>query len=218
MFTTRYLVLLWLLFPSVALAQFPKDTPERVKRALLEGVNPLAVVHNPKVQQELDIIPEQRQKIDRMFKEHRAAGVLNNEAASLIQDNDEHTKYITESETANVARSMETLCEILLPHQLKRLDQLVLRLKVEQFGLPILRDEPEVTHLGFPGETLERLQEATEKAHEEKQLAMQAAYQAYVEAVKKAELDCQEKIMGVLTPVQRQALDELLGPPLKTEQ
>lgn len=213
----KTIILLLFLFPTAALAQVSKDMPDSVRKMLVAKIIPIRVVYKPEVQKELECVKEQQDRIKRMWMEHRAAGRLANEAAKLIEDNDEHNEFLAEAEAENIAKSTAMLQDILLPHQLKRLDQLTLRLKIEQFGLPILRDEPEISHLNFPGKTLDHLQEVTDQAHEEKQATIQAAQMVYIQAIKKAEEECNAKIMAVLTPQQREALDELLGPPLKTE-
>jgi hypothetical protein len=140
--------------------------------------------------------------------------MLSAEAAALIEDNLERVQFTRDSEAKNVKRSMEILNDILLPHQQQRLAQLTLRLKVEQYGLPILAEEPEIKELGFPAETFKKLEEATNQAQAKKEGIIKKARDEYTAIVQKAERECQEEIRAVMTPTQQQLLDSLLGPPI----
>lgn len=207
-----------LMLPSIAFAQANRELPAELRKGFIEMVEPLRLIRNPKVRKEIDIVPEQEQKLERMYREHRAATVLQAEAADKIEDSDERSRFTRESEAENQAKSMEILREILLESQMKRLDQLVLRAKVEQFGLPVLADEPEIKRLGFSSETFDRLEDAIEAATAERDAAANEARKVYQQALKDAETKYTERVFGVLTPTQRKALDDLLGPPVKGRQ
>jgi hypothetical protein len=213
----RYCVITFVLVvQNLATAQVAKDLPPELVKSFMENVEPIRLIRNNRVRYELDIVPEQAMKLDRMHEEHRAALMIQSEAAEKIDDPNERAKFTRESEAGNNAKSMEILRDILLPNQLKRLDQIVLRTKVERFGLPILADEPAIQHLGFPKETFDKLEEVMQQADAERTATMDAARKVYAEANRAAEQKYAEAVMGVLTPTQRKALDEMLGPPLKT--
>lgn len=164
----------------------------------------------PQMQKELDIVPEQKTELEKIQKEAMAK---TQELYKLLSERDpkidQAERYAKYNEQAKVLgeETEEKVGKILLPHQKKRLSQIVLQMKLAQTGYgsaAALGGEEIAKELGITDAQKEELQKMEAEVRQETQ-------KKYQEFYKKLNDEAREKLMSVLTPAQRKKLEELTG-------
>jgi len=207
MLTLLLVGLVQVIFPaSVCLAQAyiaPQGGGAVVQQASPFGQT-LQWLYGAQMEKELDIVPDQREAIQKLRTESQAK--IRTLYDLSIADPQERMKKYNEGAKALAEETDKKVAEILLPHQLKRLQQIALQMQFQQgaYGTNPLTGERLATELNITDEQKARLQEAQKKALQEMQEKTQAFY-------KQLQEETREKILSVLTPEQRRKLDELTG-------
>lgn len=164
---------------------------------------------NDQMVNELDMLPDQKEKLDKLRSEVQTKTT---DAYKSINFNDlkpeERTgKYyeVINKIGDDTAKEVE---KILLPHQIKRLKQIMTQTKLQQLGYgggaAVLGGDELAKELGITDEQREELRKKEEEVRQELQKKTQEFY-------KKLQEESREKIFSVLTPAQRKKLDELMG-------
>jgi hypothetical protein len=161
----------------------------------------------PQLQKELEIVPEQKEQLQKINSQSQARMT---EAYKKLQDvpvEERQSKYYEllrelGDETEQQVR------DVLLPMQIKRLQQIVLQMKLQQlqWGLAAGFASDELAgELGITNEQREEFTKREKEVREEVQKKTQEFY-------KQMQEETREKLMGVLTPEQKAKLAALTGP------
>jgi Spy/CpxP family protein refolding chaperone len=176
--------------------------------------NPLALsldwLTGEKMLKELEILPDQQEKLRALRGELKAKTKEAYEAIDATGIPKDDRKVLREQAKAEVggevAREIE---QVLLPHQIKRLRQIVLQRRLGQhtFGgsaAAALGSEDLANELGITDKQREELKTKEKELKEE--LERKAK-----ELLRQLKDESQEELFEILTPTQRQRLKEMLG-------
>jgi hypothetical protein len=161
----------------------------------------------PQIQKELEIVPEQKEQLDKLSRESQAKMAEAYKGLSEVPAEERQSKYYELLRESTEATEKEVR-KVLLPIQIKRLQQIVLQMKLQQlqwgmaagFASDELADELKITD-----EQRAEFQKKEKELREEIQKKTQEFY-------KKLQEESREKLMDVLTPEQKQKLAALTGP------
>jgi len=170
------------------------------------GNSKLFLLMNTQVQDELQMVDDQREKcrqvIDSMRDRMR-------DAFSGLQDvPQEDRREAMQSRIAEIQKELEADCDkVLLPHQRDRLEQIVLQQQIQRSGAAgALTSESVTEALGLTEAQKEQLAKAREEA------------EAQLEAdIKKARDAAVEKVLSVLTKEQRDQWNMMQGKSFELE-
>lgn len=184
------------------------------------GDQTLRLLGLPEVQQELELVDEQKTKLKAIGDEIRQR--VQQEFAGLRQlDPEQRRAKFEEAQKKAQAwgeESRKRVDEILLPHQLDRLEEIRLQVR----GTSALADAKVQEDLGLTAEQKTKLRELREKAEADIRGAFEGLRELSEEArrakmaesrekMQKAIKDVAEQAMGVLTDQQRAKFEEMKG-------
>jgi Spy/CpxP family protein refolding chaperone len=200
---------LLLCIPPLALAQAGRAAPA----AQPWGGNTLAQaiywLSYDQMVQELDILPDQKEQLDKL---RLGAQTRMSEAYKSIDFKDvpperRSAKYNEVIQRVNEETAKEVE-KILLPHQIRRLKQIMTQTRLAQLGYgggaAALGGDELAAELGLTDEQLAELKKKEEEVRQDLQKKTQEFY-------KKLQEESREKMFSVLTAAQRKKLDELIG-------
>jgi hypothetical protein len=163
---------------------------------------------NDQMLNELDIVPEQQEKLEKLGKEMQTKTAEAYKAINFneLKPEERTTKYyeVINKISKETAKGVE---EILLPHQTKRLKQIMTQTRLQQLGYggaAALTGDEVAQELGITEEQRDELKKKEEEIRQDMQKKTQEFY-------KKLQEESREKLFSVLTPAQRKKLDELIG-------
>lgn len=163
---------------------------------------------NEQMLKELDIVPEQKEKLEKLGKElqTRSAEAYKSINFNELRPEERTTKYyeVINKISKETAKGVE---EILLPHQIKRLKQIMTQTRLQQLGYggaAALTGDEVAQELGITEEQRDELKKKEDEIRQDIQKKTQEFY-------KKIQEESREKLFSVLTPAQRKKLDELIG-------
>lgn len=153
-------------------------------------------LNNDSVAKELELVPEQQEKIERLQSDMR------NDMRSLFGELRDATAEERRERFAEFRENSEkALDDILLPQQRDRLAQIRRQLQLRQRG-------------GGSSAINDRLADELElsNAQKEKLREVQEEVRAELrEQIEKLQEEAREKVLGILTPSQKQRYEELIG-------
>jgi Spy/CpxP family protein refolding chaperone len=167
------------------------------------GGGSMFMLMNESIRKELEIVPEQEAKLRELGEKMRDEM---REAFSGLRDLSREEREAKFAEMREKGRErMEAyqaqVDDILLDHQKTRLKQLRVQMQMRRGGVAGgLASEELANELGITEEQKKRLAEVREEVEKETQ-----------EKMRKIREEAREKILGVLTPQQRQKLEEMTG-------
>lgn len=163
---------------------------------------------NDQMIKELDILPDQKEKLDKLRTEMQTKTTEAYQSINFneIKPEERTAKYYEMVNKINddIAKDVE---KILLPHQIKRLKQIMTQMRLAQLGYggaATLGGDDLAKELGITDEQREELKKKEEEVRQDMQKKTQEFY-------KKLQDESREKIFSVLTNAQRKKLDELIG-------
>lgn len=166
----------------------------------------LGYLFQPQIQRELSLVDEQKEDIEK----------IRNEMNSKLQEAYKNLQNVDPAERqrkyyevyAKVGGEIDKRVEeVLLPHQLKRIRQISLQMRLATSGYgsaAALQTSDVVESLGLSPTQIEELQKREAEVRKEIQEKTREFY-------KKLNDEAREKILGVLTSAQREKLRELEG-------
>ena len=166
----------------------------------------VGLIARDEVQQELQLVDEQKDKVRAITDEMR------NKVREQMRDvfgqmqnlsDDERRAKFGEIRTKIDALSADTekqLDKVLLPHQMERLKQIDLQTKVQSRGASALTSGDVAKALNLTDEQREKLEKRAAEVQEELQTK-----------IKQLQADAREKMLDVLTPDQQAQLDKMMG-------
>ena len=161
--------------------------------------NPVFLLRNPKVQEELELVEDQVQELQNLQEE--VMGKVRDTFRGM-RDADQDARAARMEEIKTYFEDLQKQVDgILLPHQQKRLKQLFFQRQTAR-GNNGLLSGPLAEQLNLSEEQLEKMREAAEKAQQELR-----------EKMAKLQQEAREKILSFLTSEQRAKFDELMGDP-----
>ena len=166
----------------------------------------IGLVARDEVQQELQLVDEQKDKVRGIADEMRnKVRDQMRDAFSQAQNlsDDERQAKFGEIRTKMEALSAETekqLDKVLLPHQLERLKQIDLQTKLQTRGSSALTSGDVAKALNLTDEQRDKLEKRAAEVQEELQTK-----------IKQLQADARKKMLDVLTPDQQAQLDKLMG-------
>lgn len=163
---------------------------------------------NDQMVDELDILPDQKEKLTKLRNNMQSKMTEAYQAINFkdIKPQERTNKYyeVMNKIADEIAKEVE---KILLPHQIKRLKQIMTQTRLQQLGYgggtAVLGDDL-AKELGITDEQREELKKKEEEVRKDLQKKTQEFY-------KKLQEESREKILSVLTTAQRKKLDELIG-------
>jgi len=162
----------------------------------------LGLVMRDEVQQEIQLVDEQRDKVMKVAEESREEMRGMFEEMRDLSDEERRERFgeiRTKMEEMNA--NVETqLKKALLPHQLQRLKQIDLQVRMQQRGEGGLSSRTVAEALELSDEQREKLEKKAEEVRQELQ-----------EKIRQAQAEAREKMLEVLTPEQKAKLEELMG-------
>lgn len=162
----------------------------------------------PQIQKELEIVPEQKDKLNDIQKKMNERLQESFKTLNDVPAAERTAKYyeIYQQVGEDTDKQMR---EVLLPMQLDRLRQIQLQMQLAQTGYGYgasnaFGSEELAKALGITPEQIEEMKKKEEEVRQEIQEKTREFY-------KKLQEDSQEKLMSVLTPEQRAKLKRLVG-------
>jgi Spy/CpxP family protein refolding chaperone len=170
------------------------------------GGGTLGLVMRPEVQDELQLVDEQRDKVMDVVEESRDQ--MRDEMREMFSgfgDLSEEERDARRDEIRSRFEAMNTdlesrLKKVLLPHQFDRLKQIGVQVRVQQRGASALSSGDLAEALSLTDEQKEKLEQRAEEVREEMQ-----------EKIRQLQAEAREKMLDVLTPEQRAKLEQLMG-------
>ncbi|HEX4412548.1 MAG TPA: hypothetical protein VH107_02900 [Lacipirellulaceae bacterium] len=166
----------------------------------------LGLAMRDEVQQELQLVDEQKDKVHALSDDMRTK--VREEMGSMFQglqgasDEDRRAKFDeirTKFESIN--KDMEKKLDgVLLPHQLERLKQIDLQNKMRQRGASALTGGDVAEALNLSDEQRDKLEKRAAEVQEELQTK-----------IKELQADARKKMIDVLTPEQQAQLQKMMG-------
>jgi len=199
------LVFVALLAPSLVYSQ-PPGGGGPGGRGGFGGGGLIGLLTRDEVQQEIQLVDEQRDKVMKVAEE--AQENMRQEMRGIFEQmrelsDDERRERFGEvrSKMEQMNAEVETqLKKALLPHQLERLKQIDLQVRMQQRGEGGLSSRTVAEVLELSDEQREKLEKRAEEVRQELQ-----------EKVRQAQAEAREKLLDVLTPEQKAKLEELTG-------
>ncbi|HTN75834.1 MAG TPA: hypothetical protein VL096_11330 [Pirellulaceae bacterium] len=166
----------------------------------------LYLLLTPQMQKELEIIPEQREQLEKI---RTTSQTRMTEGYKKLQDvpvEERQAKYMELYRELGDATEKEVR-DVLLPMQIKRLRQIALQTKLQQvqWGSGALLGDELVAELEITAEQKAKFAEKEKEVREEVQRKTQEFY-------KQLQEESRNKLLDVLTPEQRRKLEGLTGP------
>jgi Spy/CpxP family protein refolding chaperone len=166
----------------------------------------IGLLMRDEVQQEIQLVDEQRDKVMKAAEESRDK--MRQEMRGMFEEmrdlsDEERRERFGEirSKMEEMNAGVETqLKKALLPHQLERLKQIDLQVRMQQRGEGGLSSRTVAEALELSDEQREKLEQRAEEVRKELQ-----------EKVRQAQAEAREKMLEVLTPEQKAKLEELMG-------
>ena len=182
------------------------------------GQSVLYMLYNPQIQKEIEIVDDQKAELQKIQTEMSAKMSEAYQKMAIPQDADpeEQQKKYMEIYQSIGKETDERAQKILLPHQRKRLSQILLQMKLQQSGYGYgfagaIGGDDVAKELGITDAQKEELR----KKEEEVRAGMQKKYQEFY---KKLQEESTKELMSVLTPAQRKKLEELTGEKFEWQQ
>jgi Spy/CpxP family protein refolding chaperone len=173
---------------------------------LLGGGGILNLVQREEVQQELQLVDEQRNKLEDFVADarQRFGDELRDMFAQMRDLSEEDRQAQFDKIRARVEKlnkeSEGDLKKILLPHQFDRLKQISVQQRVQQQGAAALTTGELAETLNLTDEQREKLERRSAEVQQELQ-----------EKIAQLRLEARNKMLEVLTPEQRTKLQSLMG-------
>jgi Spy/CpxP family protein refolding chaperone len=172
----------------------------------LGGGGVVGLVMREDVQQELQLVDEQQEKVNAVSEETRNRIQEEfRDVFSQMQDLDEEERQERLDEIRQriekINSDMEKrLKKVLMPHQFDRLKQISLQTRIQQMGAEALTSGELAETLGLTDAQREKLERRQAEVQEELQ-----------EKMRQLRLEARDKILAVLTPEQRAKVESLMG-------
>jgi len=190
---------------AVAVVNAPAVAQVQAVQAPLVGrsLDPMTLMRMEQVQEELQLVDEQKAKLKEVGEELRRQTRQQWSVLRDLSPDQRKAKYaeLRQKAAARAAEARKKVREILLPHQVKRLEQIAMQLRMRWRGLSGIAGDPALAEqLGLSPEQKEKLKKIAE---ETRQKLQEAPRQIMEEAKKQA--------VEVLTPEQKKKLEEATG-------
>lgn len=182
------------------------------------GQSLMYLLYYPQFQKEIEIVDDQKAELQKIQAESTAKMTEAYKAFNNQQEGDQQQrqqKYM-ELYQSLAKETEEKVAKILLPHQKKRLNQIMLQMKLSQssygYGFTGALEGDDVgKELGITDAQREELKKKEEKIRSE-------LTKKYQEFYKKLNEETREEMMSVLTPAQKKKLEDLLGEKFELQQ
>ncbi len=166
----------------------------------------LGIITREDVQQEIQLVDEQRNKVMDVVDEARDE--MRNEMRSMFEEMRDLSEEERRERFGEIREKMEKmnsdveskLKKALLPHQLERLKQIELQTRMQQRGEGGLSSRAIADALDLTEEQREKLEKRAEEVRAELQ-----------DQIREAQAKAREKLLDVLTPAQKAKFEELMG-------
>lgn len=176
------------------------------------------LLYYPQFQKEIEIVDDQKAELQKIQQEMQAKMTEGYKALNAKADGDAEAlqqKYMELYQTLG-KETEEKVAKVLLPHQKKRLSQIMLQMKLSQstygYGFAGALEGGEVgKELGITDAQREELKKKEEKIRGE-------FMKKYQEFYKKLSEETKQELMSVLTPAQKKKLEDLIGPKFELQQ
>jgi Spy/CpxP family protein refolding chaperone len=165
-----------------------------------------ALVGREDVQQEIQLVDEQRDKV--MDIADQAREEMRDEMRGMFEEMRDLSDEERRARFGDIRAKMEEmnagveakLQKALLPHQLQRLKQIDLQQRMQQRGEGGLSSRTVAEALDLTDEQREKLEQRAEEVRQELQ-----------DKIRQAQTEAREKMLDVLTPEQKAKFEELMG-------
>ena len=172
----------------------------------------LRLAQNEAVQKEIDALDDQVEAIDKAAEELR--GERPDMSGFRDMSEEERTKFfekMRKEAEERVAKGDKALAEILLPHQIERLEQI----NVQQMGLRALVDDDVAAKLSL-GAKKAKIEEAMQKMGEEMMGLFRSGDRENMrEKAQELREKAEKEIMGMLSADQKKAFEKMKGEPFE---
>lgn len=182
------------------------------------GQSLMYLLYYPSLQKEIEIVDDQKAELQKIQSEMQAKMT---EAYKTLNANQEGDALARQQKYMELYQSLgketeEKVAKVLLPHQKKRLSQIMLQMKLSQssygYGFAGALEGDDVgKELGITDAQREELKKKEEKIRSE-------ITKKYQEFYKKLNEETREEMMSVLTPAQKKKLEDLLGAKFELQQ
>lgn len=186
------------------------------------GNNLLNLARIEAVQKEIEVVPDQKTKIDKLSEEMRGQRQQGERPNFREMSEQEREKFIAQmrERAAKEAKAANAkLGEILLPHQMKRLKEIAL----QQRGTSALTDPEVAEELKLTDAQKKKLDEVNQKNMETMRTKMRELFQGgnrdgIREKMQEMRKEAEAKVLAVLTADQKKQFDEMKGEPFEMPQ
>jgi Spy/CpxP family protein refolding chaperone len=178
------------------------------------GSNLLALLRVEEVQKEIEVIEDQKQAIEKLEQQLRSEAPQQRvDFRNLSEAEREKVAAETRARTEQQAKlAKEKLGEILLPHQIERLEEISL----QQRGVAALNDEAIANQLNLTAQQKQRLETVVRENAESMRERMQGVFQSgdrdkMREQINELRAEVEAQVLAVLTREQRERFEKMKG-------
>lgn len=164
--------------------------------------NPIMLLMNPQVAEELELSEDQQQKF-RQLREELMGGMREQFEGFRDMSREEREARMRELRTKaeqRIQTAQTKVKEILLPHQVKRLEQISFQMQTRRGISGILDNQEMVKKFGLTDKQIEDLKKIAEEAREKLQKVPQQIRE-----------EAEAKAKAILTPAQLKLMEEAQG-------
>jgi len=170
-----------------------------------------------KVQKELELVPEQKEKLKEIADKAAAKMRENRQAMMKLRDASEEDRRAKFTEMGNAMRAQaeqakKDIEEVLLPHQIERLKQIAVQVR----GLAALDDKEVQDALGITEEQKGKMKPVRDEMMEKFRGSMgrggdESERKARRDKMEAARKEVEGKILEILTPEQKEKFEKMKG-------
>jgi len=200
------MALLALLTPQLARAQAVQAAPATQYQYYSTTGQSLSWLFNPQIEKELEIVPEQKEKLTKIRTEMQGKRRDMYKSFKDVDASERRKKYYEAYQELG-KETDKKVREVLLDHQLDRLQQIMLQMKLRGLGYGATRTLAGDELAEVLGITEEQKKELAKMEQEIREEMRQKTQEFYEKLRKKA----REKLLRVLSKAQRKKLKEMMG-------
>lgn len=180
---------------------FMGSAPVNMGFEMASGSDPFSMLSMGDIQKDIELVPEQRdqlKELDEAFAKRMKEQLAEMRAGGFAPD---RSKAIGETMKKMAEEKQAAVRQILLPHQIDRLQQISLQSRMKNSGASgVLADKKLAEELGITEEQQEKIRKRAEELAKE--------LQAKIEALRE---ETREELLQELTAGQREKLAKMIG-------
>jgi Spy/CpxP family protein refolding chaperone len=170
------------------------------------GGGVMMLLQNEKVQKEIDLDADQKEKVQALVKEQQEEFAASRESMRDLSQEERMTKM-----RENMEKTQKKVEGVLLPKQLARVKQISLQMQLSMMPGMVLANPDVVKELGLTEDQQSKVKTINEDARKAMSEMFTPGQQPDREKMAQARKDAETKLMDVLTADQKEKLEKMKG-------